>query len=205
MIYGTPSHDTEGSLEVFESIKARHQVTILRPGIAYGLGDFRIYELAKSGENGRARALLFGVPEPNKKWLLANAGAIGKGEADEAVRSAMGALFLRLGGMRRHHPELPCVLMYHGQVAGSKSGTGFTVETGSGLSVMRDQLATVGGRLHRPRRHPRTATDRRDPGLLSGEYLPDQLGRDASDRVQRRRNRQRRLGPDAQRCALRRP
>ncbi len=156
MIYGTPSHDTEGSLEVFESIKARHQVTILRPGIAYGLGDFRIYELAKSGENGRARALLFGVPEPNKKWLLANAGAIGKGEADEAVRSAMGALFLRLGGMRRQHPELPCVLMYHGQVAGSKSGTGFTVETGSGLSVMRDQLATVGadyialGDIHEP-------------------------------------------------------
>ena len=162
MIYGTPSHDTDGSLEVFERIQAEHQIVILRPGKPYFLGghpgDRSRPVLREHAISDRDSLLLFGVPEPNKKWLLANGGAIGKDEADEAARSAMRALLLGLGGMRREHAELPCVLLYHGQVSGAKTGTGYTAD--SGLAVSRDDLAAVGadyialGDIHEPQQIP---------------------------------------------------
>jgi len=159
MIYGTPSHDTEGSLEVFESLEARHRITILRPGFPYFLsltGHIEAEPWSKENPvvRGQATALLFGVPEPNKKWLLANAGATGKDEADTAAHNALQGLFLGLGGMRQEHPNLPCVLLYHGQVLGAKSGTGYAAA--SGLAVTRDDLAMVGadyialGDIHEP-------------------------------------------------------
>lgn len=161
MIYGTPSHDTEGSLEVFEQIEARFGIEILRPGIPYGLTASRTILALEHEEpvaGDKLAALLFGVPEPNKKWLLANAGAMGKDQADEAARSAMRALFLGLGGMRKEHAELPCVLLYHGQVRGAKTATGYTAE--SGLAVTRDDLVAVGadyialGDIHEPQQIP---------------------------------------------------
>lgn len=156
MIYGTPSHDTEGSLDVFETLQAGNKITILRPGKPYFLDPCgRISEGRDSDPLcGPSTLLLFGVPEPSKKWLLANGGATGKDESDAQVRQAMRALLLGLGGMRREHSELPCVLLYHGQVSGARSGTGY--ETGSGIMVSRDDLAAVGadyyalGDIHEP-------------------------------------------------------
>nr|MBP7097048.1 metallophosphoesterase family protein [Spirochaetia bacterium] len=161
MIYGTPSHDTEGSLEVFERIQAKHGIEILRPGLAYGLTRGRKIlaiadELPAMGD--AVIAILFGVPEPNKKWLLANAGATGKDEADASARAALRALFMGLGGLRKKHPDLPCVLLYHGEVAGAKSATGYGAEAGVGLAVTRDDLAAVGadyialGHIHEPQK-----------------------------------------------------
>jgi exonuclease SbcC len=158
LIYGTPSHDAPGSLEVFERLTCSFGITILRPGKTYYLGGhagdksrtiIRDYSI-----KDRDVALLFGVPEPNKKWLLANQEATGKDASDEAVRAAMRALFLGLGGMRREHAELPCVLLYHGQVSGARTGTGY--KAGSGIAVSRDDLAAVGadylalGDIHEP-------------------------------------------------------
>lgn len=159
MIYGTPSHDTEGSLEVFERIQAEHGVTILRPGKKYfinqsGAGEF-IYDHQHHSGLGDV-ALLLGVPEPNKKWLLANQEATGKDSADLAVQNSMRALFLGLGGMRKQHADLPCLLLYHGQVRGAKTATGYSAE--SGIAVTRDDLAMVGadyyalGDIHEPQR-----------------------------------------------------
>lgn len=160
MIYGTPTHDAPGSLEVFERIAAEHSIRILRPGKMYGLsqdtGSNSIRELNRDHGYMNPKAILFGVPEPSKKWLLANQGAVGKDEADQAARSAIRALFLGLGAMRREHADLPCILLYHGQVAGSKSGTGFKAEAGTGLVVTQDDLAAVGadyialGDIHEP-------------------------------------------------------
>ncbi len=160
MIYGTPSHDTDGSLDVFEQLDTENPIVILKPGKPYYLG-------ASAGDIGRKvirdyridqrdELLLFGVPEPNKKWLLANGEATGKDEADAAVRASMRALFLGLAGFREQHPELPCVLLYHGQVSGARTATGFGVENGHGLAVSRDDLAAVGadyialGDIHEP-------------------------------------------------------
>ncbi|MBL8968249.1 MAG: hypothetical protein JNG85_14680 [Spirochaetaceae bacterium] len=161
MIYGTPSHDAPGSLEVFEKLAAAHEIRILRPGRAYLLGTTgMIYDDLVEGPVVREdmKLLLFGVPEPNKKWLLANGGATGKDESDSAVRQAMRSLLLGLGGMRKAHSELPCVLLYHGQVSGARTGTGFGVESGSGLAVSIDDLRAVSadyyalGDIHEPQK-----------------------------------------------------
>ncbi len=161
MVYGTPSHDTEGSLDVFETLSSLHGITILRPGKAYFLCgvDGRVYDEAEWTVAAPApRAILFGVPEPSKKWLLAEAGAVGKDAADEAVRAAMRGLLLGLGGMRRQHPDVPCILLYHGQVVGATTSTGYTA--GSGIAVSRDDLAAVGadyyalGDVHMPQKIP---------------------------------------------------
>jgi exonuclease SbcC len=170
MIYGTPSHDTEGSLEIFETVSTKHGVTILQPGKPY-FYDQRA--LALSGSS-TAEALLFGVPEPSKKWLLANAGAIGKDEADDAARAGLHALFLGLGGMRKEHAELPCILLYHGQVLGAKTGTGYAAA--SGLAVSRDDLAQVGadyialGDIHEPQQIPGL------PAYYPGSIVPQNWG-----------------------------
>ena len=161
MVYGTPSHDVEGSLEVFETLSSLYGITILRPGKTYFLCgvDGRVYDEAAWPVAAPApRAILFGVPEPSKKWLLAEAGAMGRDAADQAVRSAMRALFLGLGGMRRRHQDLPCILLYHGQVVGATTSTGYTA--GSGIAVTRDDLAAVGadyialGDIHMPQKIP---------------------------------------------------
>jgi len=161
IIYGTPSHDAPGSLEVLERLQAENQIIILRPGVGYLLtAQYGIVSIPVDDPDARCdeddRLLLFGVPEPNKKWLLAEAGATGKESSDAAVRDAMRALLLGLGGIRRQHSDLPCLLMYHGQVSGARSGTGFGVESGTGLAVSRDDLAAVGadyyalGDIHEP-------------------------------------------------------
>ena len=159
MIYGTPSHDTEGSLEVFEHIEAKHGIEILRPGIPYGLTrDGVVYDMQSEETSSPAELLLFGIPEPSKRWLLAGADAVGKDEADALARAALRALFMGLGGLRKQHPDLPCILLYHGEVAGAKSATGYGAEAGVGLAVTRDDLAAVGadyyalGHIHEPQK-----------------------------------------------------
>ncbi|NLG05987.1 MAG: hypothetical protein GX567_19490, partial [Clostridia bacterium] len=162
MIYGTPSHDSEGSLEVFEQIESSYGVTILRPGKKYFLVHRPVEERGEIIESPHsfdcAKAILFGVPEPNKKWLLANQEATGKDNADLAAQHSMRALLLGLGGMRKQHSDLHCVLLYHGQVRGAKTGTGF--EADGGLAVTRDDLACVGadyialGDIHEPQQIP---------------------------------------------------
>jgi DNA repair protein SbcC/Rad50 len=147
IIEGTPSHDVPGSLEVFQRLSCTFGITILRPGKAYGLrtADRAIVEIKpdKFASHSAWQLLLFGVPEPNKKWLLAEVGATGKEASDQAVRDAMRNLLLGLGGMRKQHSDLPCLLLYHGQVSGARTATGFGVESGTGLAVSRDDLAAV--------------------------------------------------------------
>jgi exonuclease SbcC len=160
MIYGTPSHDTEGSLDVFETLEAGHEICVLRPGRPYALGTVNadLYDLSAEIPHDELELLLFGVPEPNKRWLLAGETALGKDESAAAIREAMTRHFLALGAIRQQYPELPCVCLYHGQVSGAKSGTGFEVEGGTGLAVSRDDLAAVGadylalGDIHEPQR-----------------------------------------------------
>lgn len=160
MIYGTPTHDTEGSLEVFERLTAKHQIMILRPGKAYGYCPHGLFELPPKGHGPVATCLLFGVPEPQKKWLLAGAGAIGKEESDQTIRNALRNLFLGLGGMRKEYPDLPCVLLYHGQVGGAQTAKEFVIETGTGIAASRDDFAAVGadyialGDIHMPQQIP---------------------------------------------------
>ena len=154
IVYGTPTHDIPGSLDILARLSCRFGITILQPGQAYFLDSLAG---VTTRDEGQPRALLFGVPEPSKKWLLANGGATGKDEAAEAMRSAMRALLLGLGATRREHPELPCVMMYHGQVRGCKLSNGTTLSDGP---VSADDLRSVGadyyalGDIHEPQQIP---------------------------------------------------
>ena len=153
LIYGTPSHDTDGSLEVFRKLNTKHGITILEPGQAYFLKSGVIDTTPAIN----AEALIFGIPEPRKKYLLSDTSA-GKDETEEAVRGAMHRLCFFLAAERRKHPACPCVVLYHGDVAGATLQNDETVERGTGIAVTIDDLADIGadyyalGHIHKPQK-----------------------------------------------------
>lgn len=154
LIYGTPTHDAEGSLDVFPTLDSKFGITILEPGKAYFLGSERtIYTGALDSVN-YPEALLFGVPEPSKKWLAPYFGT--DSESSQAVRDGLRGLFLGLGAIRLQYANLPCVMLYHGQVAGARLQNGDVLDVGLGIRPSIDDLAAVGadyiamGDIHDP-------------------------------------------------------
>jgi DNA repair exonuclease SbcCD nuclease subunit len=101
--------------------------------------------------------LLFGIPEPRKKYLLADTSA-GKDETEEAIRNAMRRLCFMLAAKRKDYSSMPCIVLYHGDVAGASLQNDETVERGTGISVTIDDLADIGadyfalGHIHKPQR-----------------------------------------------------
>jgi predicted phosphodiesterase len=89
IIYGTPSHDVDSSLDVFPKITTKYNITILEPGQAYFLygeeGVFSENDAYRYFENREKSALILGVPEPRKKFLLANQ-TTSKDESEETIR-----------------------------------------------------------------------------------------------------------------------
>lgn len=150
MIYGTPSHDTDGSLEVFRIIRAKNTITILEAAKPYFLENGKIVETSTAPE-----ALIFGIPEPRKKYLLVNS-TVGKEETESAIRDAMQKLCFLLAAKRREFPDIPCVMLYHGDVAGSSLQNDRTIERGTGIAISIDDLASIGadyyalGHIHKP-------------------------------------------------------
>ena len=113
MIYGTPSHDTDGSLEVFRKINCKHSITVLEPAQSYLLiGDNQDAMIVPDvgGVHPCAKAVIIGVPEPRKKYLLANATA-GKDETEALLRDSMQKLCFMLAAKRRERAYLPCVML----------------------------------------------------------------------------------------------
>jgi len=160
MVYGTPSHDVDGSLEIFQTVTCRYGITVLEPGQAYFLalgGGAIIPEKEAKRDFGMENlgAVIFGIPEPRKKYLLANSSA-GKDETEETIRDAMRKMCLLLAAKRREYPDLPCVVLYHGEVAGTAYQNGTMVERGTGISITIDDLMDIGsdynclGHLHLP-------------------------------------------------------
>lgn len=178
MIYGTPSHDTDGSLEVFRKISSKHPITILDPAQSYLLaGDGEDAEIVPDdgGVHPSARAVILGVPEPRKKYLLANATA-GKDELEAALRESMQKLCFLLSAKRRERAYLPCVMLYHGDVAGCSLQNDRTIERGTGLSITIDDLAGIGadyyalGHIHKPQQVGTL------PAYYAGSVYPKDFG-----------------------------
>ena len=165
MVYGTPSHDVDGSLEIFKAITCTYGITVLEPGQAYfysGNVSREIYpESGMQAECSSAldypEAIIFGIPEPRKKYLLANSSA-GKDETEETIRDAMRRMCYLLAAKRREYPDIPCVALYHGEIAGTTLQNDQTVERGTGISITIDDLADIGadyyalGHIHKPQR-----------------------------------------------------
>jgi exonuclease SbcC len=175
MIYGTPSHDTDGSLEVFRKLTTTYGITILEPGQAYFLVDKKIQKNGEKWVDEKTKAILFGIPEPRKKYLLAGEAA-GKDETEEAVRDAMRRLCFTLAAKRREYPDIPCVVLYHGEVAGASLQNDQTVERGTGIAITIDDLADIGadyyalGHIHKPQRAGNL------PAYYAGSIYPKNFG-----------------------------
>lgn len=157
MVYGTPSHDIAGCLDVFTQLKTRNTITVLQPGSPYFLADDGHIEGDEWSEDspvsrGTAVLQIFGIPEPSKSWLLTGRPAMGKEQSDEAMRVAMRELLLGYAAQRKQHPDIPCLVLYHGQIRGATMDNGQVVENAIG----RDDLAMIGadyyalGDIHAP-------------------------------------------------------
>ncbi len=174
MIYGTPSHDTDGSLEVFRKINSKHSITVLDAAQPYLLENGAV--VADDGQSHpNANALILGVPEPRKKFLLAN-GTAGKDETEAALRDAMQKLCFMLAAKRRERAYLPCVMLYHGDVAGCSLQNDRTVERGTGIAISVDDLAGIGadyyalGHIHKPQQVGTL------PAYYAGSIYPKDFG-----------------------------
>ena len=170
MIYGTPSHDTDGSLEVFRKIKAKNAITILEAAKPYFLENGKVVETSTAPE-----ALIFGIPEPRKKYLLVNS-TVGKEETESAIRDAMQKLCFLLAAKRREFPDIPCVMLYHGDIAGSSLQNDRTIERGTGIAISIDELASIGadyyalGHIHKPQQVGTL------PAYYAGSIYPKDFG-----------------------------
>lgn len=170
MIYGTPSHDTDGSLEVFRKIKAKHSITILEATKPYFLENGKIVEKPTAPE-----ALILGIPEPRKKYLLANV-TTGKEETENAIRGAMQKICFLLAAQRQNYSNLPCIMLYHGDIAGSSLQNDRTIERGTGIAISIDDLASIKadyyalGHIHKPQQIGTL------PAYYAGSIYPKDFG-----------------------------
>jgi hypothetical protein len=140
MIYGTPSHDVDSCLDVFPKLTAKHNITVLEPGQAYYLNNHSGKRLVDTVFSPvMSAAVIFGIPEPRKKFLLADT-SVGKDETEEAIREAMRKMCFLLAAKRREYADIPCFVLYHGEVAGSVLQNDQTVERGTGIAITVDDL-----------------------------------------------------------------
>jgi len=131
-VYGTPTHDVAGCYEVLTRLKAEHPLVVLDPREPFVMGDAR-----------QDKLLVLGCPEPGKEWLLAGKEGLDGQTAAQAAKDAMRGLLLGLGSMRRQHPDIPCLMVYHGSVRGATMSSGQTVGAGE-LAIGVEDLALVG-------------------------------------------------------------
>jgi exonuclease SbcC len=180
MICGTPSHDVDGSLEIFRKINCKYGITILDPGQAYFLaptagGIFPESEANRFFDRNNRLAIIFGIPEPRKKYLLADT-SVGKNETEEAIRDAMHRICFMLAAKRQEYRSMPCIVLYHGDVAGSVLQNDKTVERGTGISITIDDLNDIGadyyalGHIHKPQRVGKL------PAYYAGSIYPKDFG-----------------------------
>jgi len=142
---GTPTHDVFGC---YAPLQALGGFTLIDPGDSYFLTDLGYVEMdpeCVETEEGKGRAvmLILGLPEPSKEWFLADKKGLGREEANQAVIDGMREMLLGLGALRKQYASLPCLMVYHGQVAGSSLANGQTLRPG-GIQIGRDDLALVG-------------------------------------------------------------
>jgi exonuclease SbcC len=128
-VTGTPSHDVPGCYRIFQEIRAAHPFYDLHPDHA---------EIV----NG---ILFLGLPELGKEWLLSGTDGLSADEANERIIQEARKILLGLGAIRASHPDLPCVLVHHGMIAGATMQNG-QLAAGS-LSLGREDLAMVGADL----------------------------------------------------------
>ena len=149
-VYGTPSHDAPGAYAPLVRMGARHRFVAIGPaeaGVPYVLdqiGSFYPFEPWALNEGPGGRAIITGLPEPTRRWLLAgDAEAIGRAEATEAVATKLRQLLAGIGAQCSTRATVPHIHVQHGEVAGATTAAGQTLPPG-GIAVRADDLALTG-------------------------------------------------------------
>jgi exonuclease SbcD len=178
MVRGTPSHDVDQSLEIFKSVNCKRGISILEPGQAYFLhkeqGIIREDEIYLYDALGQA-AIIFGIPEPQRRYLLSDT-SVGKDETEEAIRDAMHKMCFLTSAKRQEYPDIPSILLYHGDVAGATLQNDQAVERGTGIAITIDDLADIGadficlGHIHKPQQIGAL------PAYYAGSLIPKNFG-----------------------------
>ncbi|KKK88359.1 hypothetical protein LCGC14_2743960, partial [marine sediment metagenome] len=81
-------------------------------------------------------------PELSKEHFLKDK-QMGKTESDEAIKTGMQKLLLGMAATRKQYPDIPCLLVAHGAIAGAKISQHQILPPG-GMQIGRDDLAMVG-------------------------------------------------------------
>ena len=155
MIYGTPTYDIKGSLEIFEVMECAHGIKILKPGMTYILKSGMIEEL-QGNNHESAELLISGIPGHSKHCLVTDNNLHGSLNADIQASEAFRTLCTATGCMREKYSKIPSLVLAHGFVEGAKTPQGvkliarneihFTKES---LKALRAEYIALGG-IHQP-------------------------------------------------------
>ena len=131
MIYGTPSHEVAGSLEVFKQLGAN----VADTPTVWSVCDTR----AMTPNDDKVDVIA--IPEPRKSLLLGNTAE----ETSENVSKYLNDA-LKLKHDKRH------IIMWHGEVSGAKYQNGKDASSDSRLNgtMVKDAMAVLCGHIHLP-------------------------------------------------------
>ncbi len=141
VVEGTVTHDIKGCYEIFRGIDAEFDFTILQPEKPYFLDRFNACVHGEYIED-QTSLLILGLPELSKEIFLADK-QLGKAESDEAIKAGMQKLLLGMVATRKQYPDIPCLLVAHGAIAGANLSEHQVLPPG-GIQIGRDDLAMVG-------------------------------------------------------------
>ena len=142
VVEGTVTHDIKGCYDIFRDINASHSFTILQPGKPYYLDTAFGWVYSDEDVSEQPTLLILGLPELSKEHFLADK-QLGKAESDEAIKAGMQKLLLGMGATRKQYPDIPCLLVAHGAIAGANISEHQVLPPG-GIQIGSDDLAMVG-------------------------------------------------------------
>lgn len=132
--YGTPTHDIPGCYDVFRRTQAKKSFTVFAPSATN-------WAIWRNSYEDKTDVLFLGLPEPQRGWFLGNT-RMGRDEATTAIQAGMRSILLGMAAKRREFAELPCVMLYHGNVAGASMCNGQNMPPGD-ITIGADDLALV--------------------------------------------------------------
>jgi DNA repair exonuclease SbcCD nuclease subunit len=125
ILYGTPTHDVKGSLDVFRIIQAQNDIIVIEnPNVII---------------DAKSELAMAWLPGLSKSWLLRNS-IMSIAESNQVIHQELGKIMLGFNA-QWHNLKIPKILIHHGQVTGCDVGHK-TLYTG--LQISKDELNMAG-------------------------------------------------------------
>lgn len=131
-IYGTPSHDIAGSLEIFKNLKAEFPFKILIPGEWY---NYNVSSKETSCVTNDYIQIT-GIPEINKAFYLTE----DENATPEEINKALDKFLLGLKINKKKN--LPSIVLFHGEIKGAKLNEN-QILPGGNIELTENALLTL--------------------------------------------------------------